>query len=90
MIYQRKGKKVTAVDDGARRRHLRPLIVAAMDTAMRRGELLKLHWRDVNLTAGEITVTAMNSKTARARKVGMTPRLAGELERLRAHIQCRD
>jgi integrase len=84
VTYERQGKKIVATDDGARRRHLKPLIIAALDTAMRRGELLKLRWRDVDFVAGALTITAMNSKTARARRVAMTPRLRTELKRLRA------
>jgi integrase len=64
------------------RAHLRPLLIAALDTAMRRGELFKLQWKDVDLVGGTITITAMNSKTARARTVGITPRLRKELLRL--------
>jgi integrase len=84
VTYERQGKKIVAADDGAQRRHLKPLIIAALDTAMRRGELLKLRWRDLDFMDGVITITAMNSKTARARRVAMTPRLRAELERLRA------
>jgi integrase len=85
VTYERNGKMIVATDANARRRHLRPLIIAALDTAMRRGELLKLRWHDVDFVGGVITITAMNSKTARARKVAMTPRLREELERLRAY-----
>ncbi len=67
-----------------RRLHLRALLICALDTAMRRGELFKLKWLDVDLYAREITITAMNSKTARARTVAMTPRIHEELKRLRA------
>ena len=65
-----------------RRAHLRPLLICALDTAMRRGELFKLVWRDVDLTGRTITVQALNSKTARPRSVPMTPRLHAELESL--------
>lgn len=65
-----------------RRTHLRPLLVAALDTAMRRGELFGLTWRDIDLVSRTITVTAMNSKTARPRTVPMTSRLLSELEAL--------
>ncbi len=54
---------------------------------MRRGELLKLRWSDVNFVQGTITVRAFNTKTLRAREIGMTTRLAAcliELERHRA------
>lgn len=49
VVYERNGKKIVATDQGGRRQHLKPLMIAALDTAMRRGELLKLRWRDVNL-----------------------------------------
>lgn len=65
-----------------RREHLRMLLIAALDTAMRRGELLKLRWVDVDLVNRRIIIRSMNTKTARARKVGITPRLARELEAL--------
>lgn len=65
-----------------RREHLRPILIAALDTAMRRGEILKLRWQDVNLDARTLTITAMNSKTSRARQVGITSRLMAELQHL--------
>lgn len=64
------------------RAHLKPLVITALDTGMRRGELLKLRWREVDLETETITVTAMNSKTARARTIAMTPRVHDELNRL--------
>jgi integrase len=66
-----------------RRSHLRPLIVTALDTAMRRGELFKLRWQDVSFEARTIVITAMNSKTAKERAVGMTRRVYAELASLR-------
>src|ERR1700749_2419292 len=83
----RRGKKIvqiTVQDKGERRAHLRPLIIAALDTAMRHGELLKLRWSDVNLDAREILIRAMNTKTARGRVVAMTPGLHAELKTLKA------
>jgi integrase len=86
MVYTcRRGKnivEITARDKGAKREHLRALIIAALDTAMRRGELFKLTWQDVDLARGVITIKAMNSKTARARTVGMTQRVHDELMKL--------
>ncbi len=80
VTYLRKGREVTARNMGARRTHLRPLIVAALDTGMRLGELLKLTWAEVNSTAGLIVVPAFNTKTAVARVVPLTSRLRLELE----------
>lgn len=87
-VYKcRRGKKIvqiTARGQSEKRSHLRALIIAALDTAMRRGELFKLRWRDVDLEDHIIRITAFNSKTARPRTVAITPRLLAELERLRA------
>ena len=80
--YTRKGKEITATFKNGRD-HLRPLIITALDTGMRRGELFKLCWRDVDLEAQSITITALNSKTAQARYIAMTPRVYAELCRLR-------
>lgn len=58
-----------------RRKHLKPLLITAIDTAMRRGELFKLTWEWVDFQSSTITIVATNSKTARERKVGMTKRV---------------
>lgn len=65
-----------------RRSHLRPIIIAALDTAMRRGELFRLRWSDVDMTGHRISIRALNTKTFKARVVAMTPRLYAELKRL--------
>mgnify|MGYP001447633776 CR=1 FL=1 len=62
--------------------HLRPIIVCALDTGMRKGEILSLRWRDVDLADRVITVAAFNTKTMRARTISVTARLAKEMERL--------
>jgi len=61
------------------RSHLRAMIITALDTACRLGELLKLRWRDIDFYAEIITIIAFNAKTAEAREVGMTPRVREEL-----------
>lgn len=63
-----------------RRSHLRPLIVAAIDTGCRQGELFKLQWSDVDLENGVIVIRAFNTKTMRERIVSITHRLRLELE----------
>lgn len=66
-----------------KRAHLRGLIISALDTAMRRGELFKLVWPDVDFGANLIRVRATNTKTERPRTVGMTPRVVQALITLR-------
>jgi integrase len=58
---------------------------------LRRNEILKLKWRDVDLENRTVTVIAENARTQRERTVGITSRLLAELERLhrnRARITC--
>jgi integrase len=64
------------------RQHLRSLLICALDTAMRRGEMFKMTWRDVNFITNEIYIPQTNTKTEEARTVGITPRLRIELENL--------
>lgn len=66
------------------RAHLRPILICALDTAMRRGEIFQLRWKDVDLIGGEITVRATTTKTGKARSVPITTRLREQLERLKA------
>ncbi len=84
ITYQRKGKEIIArVKSG--RELLKALIITAVDTTMRKGEIIKLRWQDVNFTMRIITIIAFNSKTAKAREVGMTPRVFDELSNLWEH-----
>ncbi len=65
-----------------RRKHLKPLIIAGLDTGCRLGELLKLRFRDVDFVDNLITIQAFNTKTMRERQISMTLRLKEELETL--------
>ena len=64
------------------RAHLRAIIICALDTGMRRGEMFSLKWSDVDFESGLITIRAFNTKTMRQRQVAMTDRLRSELSRL--------
>jgi integrase len=66
-----------------KRAHIRPLIIAAIDTGMRLGELLSLEWTDVDLDSRVINLRALTTKTLEARTVPISDRLAIELESLR-------
>ncbi|MBS1806824.1 MAG: tyrosine-type recombinase/integrase [Acidobacteria bacterium] len=65
-----------------RRAHLRPIVITALDTAMRRGELLKLTWADVDFDEKLIRIRATTTKTETSRVVGLTPRVERELRAL--------
>jgi integrase len=64
------------------REHLRPILICAIDSGMRRGEIFSLKWRDVDFEHGLISIQAFNTKTMHERQVSMTARLARELETL--------
>jgi integrase len=64
------------------RRHLRPIVICALDTGMRRGEILSLKWSDVDFEERVLTIRAFNTKTMTERQVSLTIRLALELEQL--------
>ncbi len=80
--YMRGGKEITKQDDGESRGYLRALIMVAVDTGARRGELFKLQWKDVNLIDGTITIQASNSKTEKTRVIGLTSRARNERQEL--------
>ncbi len=65
-----------------RKAHLRPLLIAALDTACRRGELFHLKWSDVDFINRSIHIRAMTTKTAKGRFVPISNRLLVELETL--------
>lgn len=81
--YERKGKIIKA-ELNYDFFYLKALIVAAVDTAMRKGELIKLVWDDIDLERGEILIRAMNTKIQTRRMVGITSRLRIALEDLRS------
>ncbi len=65
--------------------HLAPLVLLAMNTGLRRGELLGLTWEAVDRKKGQIKVTAKTSKSARVRHVPLNSEAAAVIERLYVH-----
>lgn len=64
------------------REHIKPILICALDTAMRPEEIYKLIWNDIDFKNGIIIIRAENTKTETERIVGVTTRLKDELERL--------
>jgi integrase len=60
--------------------HLQRLIIATLETGCRRGELLELQWREVNLKRREMTLRSENTKTRTGRVVPLSARLVAILE----------
>ena len=49
--------------------HLRPFLVLALNTGMRRGEILSLRWENVSLESGLVLIEAARAKSGKERKV---------------------
>jgi len=64
-------------------KHLRPIISAALDTGMRRGEILNQTWEDVDFDRKLISVTRSKTPEGEHRLIPMTERLHGILAGLR-------
>jgi integrase len=60
--------------------HLQALILAALETGCRRGELLTLQWGQVDLEAGTVFLPAAKTKTAEDRTIPITARLRAVLD----------
>jgi len=61
--------------------HLAPLVLLALNTGLRRGELFGLRWEDVNLPARLLTVTAGNAKSRKARHLPLNDEAVDVLTR---------
>ena len=66
--------------------HLKPILVAALCTGGRLGELLALRWRDVDLEAGLVTFRKETTKSRKERWVPVSQDLAECLRSLRRGI----
>jgi integrase len=64
------------------RAHIRPLVIAALDTTLRKGNLIRLTWADVDFTDRVIRIKKTSTKTEQAVTIGLTSRLQTELYRL--------
>lgn len=65
--------------------HLRPILVVALNTGMRRGEILNLHWHQVDLYSREIRVE--KTKSGKTRVVDINSVLFEEFKRLKNESQ---
>jgi integrase len=64
-----RGKKPLPEREGDLLDHIRPLVIVALNTGLRRGELLGLTWGSVNFSAKLLTVTAATAKSGHTRRV---------------------
>lgn len=60
--------------------HLKNIIICALQTGMRRGEIFNLKWGQIDLKTGYIEV--LKTKSGKARKIPISPRLRLTLEEM--------
>jgi integrase len=77
-----KNETITA-NVSAENPHLKAIILLALDAGMRRGEILKLRWQDIDFEANIIRVLGINTKTEKERVAPLTDRAKAELNRIR-------
>lgn len=59
--------------------HLKPLVITALNTGMRRGEIFNLTWKDVDLEKKIITVEGTTSKSGQSRYISINDELLDTL-----------
>jgi len=62
------------------------LIRLAVETGMRRGELLNIDWKDVHIDRGFIIIPAAKTKNRRQRDIPLTPKARAVLEERRSRF----
>ncbi len=61
--------------------HLTPVVLTAINTGMRRGELLSMMWADINWEAKMLTIRAENAKSGRQRHIPLNVEAMEVLQR---------
>jgi len=63
--------------------HLKPMILLSINTGMRRGEIFKLTWQNVNLDTCQLTVTGQTAKSGKTRYIPLNKEATGILKQWR-------
>jgi len=61
--------------------HLEPMVIIAIKTGIRKGELLSLDWNDIDLNGKIITVRAANAKSSKIRHIPLSANCCSCIER---------
>jgi len=67
--------------------HVRPIVLTALNTGLRRGELLSLRWRHVNTEGKTLEVEGTSAKTGQTRYVPLNTETLELLEGWRKHCK---
>ena len=78
--WRRKRDHEAWPDYGVYTDYLTPLVLVALNTGLRRGELLQLLWRDVEVRQRVLTVRGEGAKTGQTRHIPLNTEIAKVLE----------
>jgi hypothetical protein len=85
-VLDERGKVKTPGEERRLIEHASPwlqrVIICALESGMRRGEILSLRWQDVSLSRTVITLRAESTKTRTMRQIPISPRLLAVLKLL--------
>lgn len=86
VVYERilRGKKenITATHD-VDNPHLKAILLLAIDSGLRKGEILKLRWQDFDFENNLIRILGTHTKTERERLAPLSKRAIDELKRIK-------
>ena len=83
-----RGRSMLPLHTGEYVDHLRPIVLLALNTGLRRSELFHLRWKDVDLTAKLLSVDGATAKNGQTRRLPLNTEALATLEAWR--IQASD
>jgi integrase len=83
VLSSREEQALLAACDVTDRQHIKPVLIALIDTGRRVGEVLQWRWRNIDFDACTITVERSTTKTRRIDVIPFGTRLARTLESIR-------
>jgi len=67
--------------------HLKPILITALNTGMRRGEILSLKWSDVDFENNMLIINALNNKSKRVKRIPLNHVMSTMLKELKLKNQ---
>jgi integrase len=86
LSYEEERKLLAACDEPelrCRAPHLKSIVLVALYTGLRRGEILRLRWADIDFQQNVLTVQKAKTKSGRGRRVNLNSMLGETLRLLR-------